>query len=110
MVIGLSGNLGAGKTTLVKELIRQLGSTESVASPTFVLRRDYQVGDRKFIHIDAYRLESPEQMRQVISANELSDPHNIVFIEWPEKVFPEIFTHVFLLEHVDEVTRKISKM
>lgn len=110
-VIGLSGNLGAGKTTFTKELLRQLGHTGSVTSPTFVLRRDYTVEPHltspRVIHIDAYRLEKPEHIYQVVSKEELADKNNLIIIEWPEKVLPEIFDQIFTFEHVDENTRKI---
>ena len=248
-VIGLSGNLGAGKTTFVKLLLKSLGVTQNVVSPTFVLRRDYEAspptpllqrgegvqsfltGDKKninslkkiskdlrsgqtdaeevlweclrdsklgykfrrqhvvgnfiadficlpqklvievdggihnhlkerdeertlifnnlgfrvirftneqvldkpnsvsesivrelaslsegegprvrpfkIIHIDAYRLEKPEQIYQVVSKEELVDKNNLVIVEWPE-LSENIFQKIFLFEHVDEDTRKIS--
>lgn len=119
VVIGFSGNLGAGKTTFTKELLRQLGHTGSVASPTFVLRRDYKTplapletrGGKvqNIIHIDAYRLEKPEQIYQVISKEELADKNNLVIVEWPE-MSENIFDAIYLFEHVDENTRKISKV
>jgi tRNA threonylcarbamoyladenosine biosynthesis protein TsaE len=120
-VIGFSGNLGAGKTTFTKELLKQLGFQGSVISPTFVLRRDYEVQKSpqpplkggvtnalKIIHIDAYRLEKPEQIYQVISKEELRDKNNLIIVEWPE-LSENIFDDIYLFEHVDENTRKISK-
>lgn len=62
----------------------------------------------KLIHIDAYRLEKPEHLFQVISQEELNDQKNFVIIEWPEKVDGKIFDEIFIFEHVDESTRKIS--
>ena len=61
----------------------------------------------KIIHIDAYRLETPEQIYQVISKEELQDKNNLILIEWPELAL-NIFHKVFLFEHVNEDTRKIS--
>jgi tRNA threonylcarbamoyladenosine biosynthesis protein TsaE len=116
-VVGLSGNLGAGKTTFTKELLKTLGHEGNVVSPTFVLRRDYDlgvgVGWGRLIHIDAYRLEKPTQIYQVISKEELVDKNNLVFVEWPENIFDgvvgeNIFDKIILFEHVDENTRKIS--
>ncbi len=109
-VIGFSGNLGAGKTTFTKEVLRQLGHSGNVPSPTFVLRRDYEVEGKKIIHIDAYRLESPEQIYQVISKEELGDKNNLVIIEWPEKVDNGLFDKVFQFEHISEEEREISLM
>lgn len=61
ILIGLSGNLGAGKTTFTKELFKKFSVVENVMSPTFVLRKDYfgknNLQDLNLIHIDAYRLE-----------------------------------------------------
>lgn len=108
-VVGLRGELGAGKTTLTKELLKQLGFQGSVASPTFVLRRDYETGVRKVIHIDAYRLENPEQIFQVVGKDEFGNENNLVLIEWPDKASEEIFDIVFELSHIDEETRSIRK-
>lgn len=64
-------------------------------------------GVRRIIHIDAYRLEKPEQIYQVVSKEELADKNNLIMVEWPE-LADNIFDKVFLFEHVDENTRKIS--
>lgn len=108
LVLGFSGNLGAGKTTFTKEMLCQLGHAGNVPSPTFVLRRDYVVGESKVIHIDAYRLEKPEHIYQVVSEEELGDKNNLIIIEWPEKS-ADIFDAIYLFEHVDENVRRISK-
>lgn len=108
-VLGFSGNLGSGKTTFTKKLLENMGHSGGVPSPTFVLRRDYQLQDKNIIHIDAYRLENPENLYQVISKEELNNKGNLVIIEWPEKVDRNIFDHIILFEHIDENTRKISK-
>ena len=107
-VFGFSGNLGAGKTTFTKELLKQLGHEGNVISPTFVLRRDYKAGNINIIHIDAYRLEKPEHIYQVIPKKELEDKKNFIIVEWPE-LSENIFDAIYLFEHVDEDTRKISK-
>lgn len=111
-VIGLSGNLGAGKTTFTKALLKKLGSDVNVVSPTFVLRRDYELGDKevrnKVIHIDAYRLEKPEQIFQVISKEELADKNNLTIIEWPEKAEQNIFDKIFKFSHISEIKRAIE--
>lgn len=65
------------------------------------------VGINKVIHIDAYRLEKPEQIYQVVSKEELADKNNLILIEWPE-LSENIFDKVFLFEHVSEEERKIS--
>jgi len=88
-VIALSGNLGAGKTTFSQELAKQLGVTESVASPTFVIMKQYALTNQRFerlVHIDAYRLESAEELQTLHIESVLSDKDTIVLLEWPEHV------------------------
>lgn len=96
-VVALKGDLGAGKTTFVQTLARDMGIEEPVLSPTYVLMRSYSLeGERlpngatrrykRLIHIDAYRLEDPEQWRQLRPEEFLNDPSALVLVEWPEKV------------------------
>src|SRR3989338_8811015 len=89
VVLGLHGDLGAGKTTFVQMLADQLGVQESVTSQTFVIMKKYQTKDQRFstlVHIDAYRLESAEELEVLDFSSELSDEKNIICIEWAEKV------------------------
>lgn len=88
-VIGLRGDLGAGKTTFTQELAKELGITESVQSPTYVLMKSYPIDFahfKKFIHIDAYRLETPEEFAALKPETFLGDREALVVIEWPERV------------------------
>jgi tRNA threonylcarbamoyladenosine biosynthesis protein TsaE len=84
LVIGLSGDLGAGKTQLVKGLARGLGITEPVRSPTFALVNIYEQGRLPLFHLDLYRLETPEQ---IIAAGleEYLQPTGVAVIEWAER-------------------------
>ena len=84
MTLALSGQLGTGKTTFVKGLARGWGIRKSVASPTFNLYRIYE-GDRRLIHFDAYRLDSPEAADDLLIEDFLQSPYCLV-VEWPEKV------------------------
>ncbi|HVV15206.1 MAG TPA: tRNA (adenosine(37)-N6)-threonylcarbamoyltransferase complex ATPase subunit type 1 TsaE [Candidatus Paceibacterota bacterium] len=87
-VLALSGDLGAGKTTFVQALARELGIQETVQSPTYVLMKSYPIAYKQFttlIHIDAYRLEKPEEFAALKPDIFLADPTNLVCIEWPEK-------------------------
>jgi len=84
LVIGLSGELGAGKTQLVKGLAHGLGITVRVHSPTFTLVNEYGGGRLSLFHLDLYRLEQPEQ----ILAAGLDDylrPDGVAVIEWVER-------------------------
>lgn len=87
-VLALHGDLGAGKTTFVQTVGRLLGVQEDITSPTFVVMKKYEISEtwQKLIHIDAYRLESPEELLVLDLETEISNPENIIFIEWAEKV------------------------
>ncbi len=96
-VMTLSGNLGAGKTTFVQTLAKSLGVVDVVQSPTYVIMKSYTLPSertergesRKFtklVHIDAYRLESPEEFDALRPQEFLYDPHTLVVVEWPEKL------------------------
>lgn len=89
LVVGLSGNLGSGKTTFIQAVARGLGVKENVTSPTFVIEKIYKTNNKEFpwlVHIDAYRIESAREM-EVLGFEELvEDPNNLILIEWPENV------------------------
>ncbi len=87
-ILLLQGEMGAGKTTLTKEIAERLGVEERVQSPTFVLRRDYDAHHVKFnklIHIDAYRLEGGEAKALDIH-HEIDSGRTLIVIEWGENV------------------------
>ena len=115
-VVGLFGDLGAGKTTFVQAIARLSGIKGSVTSPTFVIIKRYEravptsvsskrlrlgqaprsgLGEEilegtaqftQIIHIDAYRLKSGEELMKLNFAEMLADPDNLILIEWPENV------------------------
>lgn len=86
LVIALSGDLGAGKTQLVKGLARGLGVTSRVHSPTFTLVNEYSGGRLRLFHLDLYRLET---RAQILSAGleEYWQPEGVAVIEWAERWF-----------------------
>ena len=86
LVIALSGELGAGKTQLVKGLARGLGITARVHSPTFTLVNEYAGGRLRLFHLDLYRLESSAQ---ILSAGleEFLQPDGVAVVEWAERWF-----------------------
>src|ERR1035437_8205349 len=86
MVIGLCGDLGAGKTQLVKALARGLGSTARVHSPTFALVNIYNGGGLTLFHLDLYRLDTREQILAA-GLEEYLQPSGVTVIEWAERWF-----------------------
>lgn len=89
MVVGLSGNLGSGKTAFVKAVAKTLGVKEQVTSPTFVIEKIYEseTGSwARLVHIDAYRIESASELEALNFEELAEDPNNLIFIEWPENV------------------------
>ena len=87
-VLALSGPLGAGKTAFVQCIASLLGISESVVSPTFLLRSDYQTNDDTFstlTHIDGYRLESTDEANTIGWSEVLASPNTLVAIEWAER-------------------------
>ena len=87
LVIALSGDLGAGKTQLVKGIARGLGITARVHSPTFTLVNEYGGGRLKLFHLDLYRLETPEQILSV-GIEDYLPPDGVLVIEWAERLQP----------------------
>lgn len=116
VLVGLTGDLGAGKTTLCKELLKQLGVSKQVVSPTFVLRKDYEgvlKGEEvQVIHIDAYRLEKKEQIGQVLEISPSASLNKegrktIVLVEWAE-LADLVYDFHFQIKHISESEREIS--
>ena len=132
VVVALEGELGAGKTVLVKGIAKALGIKAHITSPTFVLLKQYKIPSkakslkskvtritglrpstldlRQLIHIDAYRLKDYQALVAIGVKEIISDPKNIVLIEWSERVKPilpskKIKVHI---DHVGESQRRIE--
>jgi tRNA threonylcarbamoyladenosine biosynthesis protein TsaE len=110
-IVGLSGELGAGKTTFVQEVAKTLGVSIPVTSPTFVLAQSYPTGGPPFsrlIHIDAYRLSASD--KDTLGWREYTrNPEHLIFVEWPERVPGGVLPGTVRLEFrvVDKTMREI---
>jgi tRNA threonylcarbamoyladenosine biosynthesis protein TsaE len=111
LVIALSGDLGAGKTQLVKGLARGLGITTRVHSPTFTLVNVYPGGRLALFHLDLYRLETKEQILST-GVEDYLRPDGVTVIEWAERMSNDEFRVENLrrvkIEVLNETERQIS--
>ena len=86
-VVGLSGELGTGKTTLVQAMCRGLGARALATSPTYALVHHYEAGETPVYHVDCYRLRHPDEARD-LAFDDMIRERAIVLIEWPERAGP----------------------
>jgi tRNA threonylcarbamoyladenosine biosynthesis protein TsaE len=84
LLIGLSGELGAGKTTFVAGLLEALGHAGPVRSPTYALIEPYRLADRDVHHCDLYRLRDPEELVD-LGLRDLLTARSVLLVEWPER-------------------------
>ena len=106
--IHLSGDLGTGKTTLVKGVLNYLGIENFINRPTYTLIEPYEINDLKIFHIDLYRVEKITELSAIGLEEYLQEANSVNFIEWPEKGSgflkePDI---AISLDHRGETTRK----
>ena len=112
-VLFLDGNLGAGKTTFTKKLAEFLGVKESITSPTFTIMHKYKTRTGEWdnlFHIDAYRLNSKEELGVLNISEDLKNKKNLFIFEWPSNISGEIVPdlEIKLSHHTKEEERKIS--
>ncbi len=100
LIIIFEGNLGSGKTTIIKEIAKNLNIKEDVKSPTFILWQIYRFKLNKknffFHHIDLYRIEGREILKLNLK-KALNNPYNLFLIEWGDKIINYLKNHKFLL-------------
>jgi tRNA threonylcarbamoyladenosine biosynthesis protein TsaE len=87
--VGISGELGSGKTTLVSAIAKKIGIKETVTSPTFNIVKNYNVPDgpngvSNLCHVDLYRLEHHSKYDELEISESIAKQGNITFVEWPE--------------------------
>ncbi len=112
-IIGLSGDLGSGKTTFIQIIAKLLGIKEVVTSPTFVIEKQYKTNHLIFsnlIHIDAYRLEESKELAMLGFGDQTKVKHNLIFVEWPERVIDILppYTKYLYFTFVNEQERHIK--
>ena len=108
-VVAFYGNLGAGKTTFIQAVCKQLGVKENVSSPTFSIINQYKTEKNKTIfHIDLYRVKDVEEAINA-GVEECIYGGDICFIEWPEKVLSILPAHTVnvFLDPVNETKRRL---
>lgn len=105
IIVSLTGNLGAGKTTFIQGFAKRVGIKKKIISPTFVILKKFKIPNPPseirpaspkrgqgehlksvFIHIDAYRLENPQELLNLGWREIKENPQNIILIEWADKI------------------------
>jgi len=109
LIVTISGELGAGKTTLARAICRGYGVTEDVTSPTFALVHRYAAPKSPVYHLDLYRLESAEELTNIGWDETLSEDA-LILIEWPERAvdrIPRIHVPMSLQHLPGDPTRRL---
>ncbi len=111
-VIGLSGELGTGKTTLVQAICRGLGARARATSPTYALVHHYDAAHVPVYHVDCYRLRRPDDARD-LGFDDMTRERAIVLIEWPERAgpwAPPLDRHFQLAYDADPARRVLNEV
>jgi len=108
LIVGLSGDLGSGKTAFTKFVAKHLGIKNKVFSPTYVIFKKYPIKLKEykyFFHMDAYRLESEKELLNLGWKEIINNEEHLIFIEWPEnisKAMPKHSKFVFIKHKNDK--------
>tara|TARA_B100000683_G_scaffold252979_1_gene270345 strand:+ start:202 stop:624 length:423 start_codon:yes stop_codon:yes gene_type:complete len=108
-VVLFRGELGSGKTTVISSILKELGVTENITSPTFSIVNQYKISGKKINHFDLYRVKSELEL-DVIGFDEYFDDFSISFIEWPEIAINRIYENYLdiYIKFIDDTTREIT--
>ncbi len=114
LVVGMSGDLGTGKTTFVQSVARHLNIKNKITSPTFVIMKKYKIKNLKgykfLFHLDAYRLKNEKELLFLGWEDIIGNKEHLVFIEWPEnvsKVIPKGSRYIYI-SHTKNEYRKLK--
>ncbi len=115
LVLGLEGDLGGGKTTFLQGFAKGLGIKEKILSPTFIIFRKYKIQNTKykiqnFYHIDCYRIRKSKEIFDLGLKEIISNPRNIVAIEWADRIKKILPKNVLSLKFgfIGKTSRKIT--
>jgi len=107
-IILFKGELGSGKTTLIKSMLKEIGVKDNITSPTFSVVNQYKISEILINHFDLYRLKSLKEL-DVIGFEEYLESGAVCFIEWPEIAMSRIVDNYkeIYIKFIDEKTREI---
>lgn len=111
VAVGIAGELGAGKTTLVRAIASGLGVVEPVTSPTFALVHRYAGRSTTVYHVDGYRLKATDEAADLGLDDALAEPDSVVLIEWPERLgaaLPPLARRIRLSYTDDDAIRELE--
>tara|TARA_A100001015_G_scaffold321606_1_gene453348 strand:+ start:1277 stop:1792 length:516 start_codon:yes stop_codon:yes gene_type:complete len=112
-LVYLKGELGSGKTSFVRTVISELGVYEVIPSPSFSIVEVYETKNHEIVHIDMFRIDSPEAWRSGEIRSYIENEKNLIFLEWPDKSSnlpdPDLLIEFFWLDDYNpESPRKIK--
>ena len=105
--IALFGDLGAGKTTFVRGVLRALGVTEAIKSPTYALVESYETAKGEVHHLDAYRIDSVDDFAARGGFEYFATP-SIRFVEWPQRLHGALRVNVQIRLDFEEEGRRVT--
>ncbi len=87
---GFTGDLGAGKTLMIKGIMSKLMPKEEITSPTYTIMNEYDTDDHSVLHVDLYRISNTRELEGTGFLESLGDPRSVMFIEWIDRLGNEI--------------------